>query len=385
MAGPARRSLRVVSAPAVAASEGRVKDPVCGMLVDPKRAAASYVHGGVTHHFCGVRCLERFKAEPDGYLGGGRESCEPQPPAVAPPSAPAGSDAPAAATAAAGWICPMDPEVWQRGPGACPRCGMALEPRTVTLDTAESPELRRMTTRFWVGVALSGPLMLLAMAHLIPLDAARELARSQVRPWLELALATPVVLWGGWPFFERAVGSVVRRSLNMFTLIGLGVAVAYAYSVVATISPGLFPPSFHEVGGGVGVYFEAAAAIVTLVLLGQVMELRARSHTGAAIRALLGLAPRLARRLRPDGTDEDVELATVRPGDRLRVRPGEKIPVDGVVLQGGSAVDESMITGEPMPVEKTDGDRLIGVTVNTTGALVMRAERVGADTLLAQI
>jgi Cu+-exporting ATPase len=262
---------------------------------------------------------------------------------------------------------------------------MALEPRAVTLQAEDNPELRDMTRRFWVGVALSAPLMSIAMAHLLPFDAVHAFVRSPARPWIELVLATPVVLWGGWPFFARAAGSVVRRSLNMFTLIGLGVGVAYAYSVIAAVAPGIFPASFRDEAGHVGLYFEAAAAIVTLVLLGQVMELRARSRTGAAIRALLGLAPKLARRIRPDGTDEDVELAAVHPGDRLRVRPGEKIPVDGTVTEGRSAVDESMITGEPIPVEKTTGDRLIGATVNGTGGLVMTAERVGAETMLAQI
>jgi Cu+-exporting ATPase len=262
---------------------------------------------------------------------------------------------------------------------------MALEPRTISAEPEENPELRDMTRRFWVGVALSAPLMLIAMAHLLPFDAVHAFVRSPARPWIELVLATPVVLWGGWPFFVRAVASVAHRSLNMFTLIGLGVAVAYAYSLIAAVAPGIFPASFRDEAGHVGLYFEAAAAIVTLVLLGQVMELRARSRTGAAIRALLGLAPKLARRIRPDGTDEDVELAAVHPGDRLRVRPGEKVPVDGTVVDGRSAVDESMITGEPIPVEKTTGDRLIGATVNGTGGLVMKAERVGAETMLAQI
>ncbi|HEY5091086.1 MAG TPA: copper-translocating P-type ATPase, partial [Polyangia bacterium] len=258
----------------------------------------------------------------------------------------------------------------------CPICGMALEPKTATLEETENPELRSMQRRFWIGAALTAPLMAIAMADLIP---------GAARSWIELLLATPVVLWGGWPFFERAVRSLRRRNLNMFTLIGLGVAVAYGYSLIATTLPGLFPPSFRDAGGRVGVYFEAAAAIVTLALLGQLLELRARSHAGAAIRALLDLAPKLARRLRPDGQEEDVALSEVRPGDRLRVRPGEKVPVDGTVLDGKSAIDESMLTGESIPLQKQPGARIIGGTLNGTGSLVMRAERAAGDTLLAQI
>ncbi|HMC94639.1 MAG TPA: copper-translocating P-type ATPase [Polyangia bacterium] len=261
-------------------------------------------------------------------------------------------------------------------PGACPICGMALEPKTVALEETENPELRSMRRRFWVGAALSAPLMVIAMADLIP---------GAARSWVELVLATPVVLWGGWPFFERAVGSVRRRSLNMFTLIGLGVAVAYGYSLIAAILPRIFPSSFRDAGGQVGVYFEAAAAIVTLALLGQLLELRARSQAGAAIRALLDLAPKLARRLRPDGQEEDVALSEVRPGDRLRVRPGEKVPVDGTVLDGRSAIDESMLTGESIPLPKQPGAPIIGGTLNGTGSFVMRAERAAGDTLLAQI
>jgi Cu+-exporting ATPase len=283
------------------------------------------------------------------------------------------------------WTCPMHPQIVRDGPGNCPICGMALEPRTVTLEE-ENPELSDMTRRFWVSVALTAPLVLLVMGRHVPgLGFVERLMGSPVGPWLELALATPVVLWGGWPFFVRAWQSVVYRSLNMFTLIGLGVGVAYAYSLVATIAPGIFPESFHDEGGHVGVYYEAAAVIVALVLLGQVLELRARSRTGAAIRALLGLAPKTARRLTPDGREEDVPLEEVRVGDRLRVRPGEKVPVDGVVAEGASNVDESMVTGEPMPVEKKPGDRVIGATVNGTGSIVMTAEKVGADTLLSRI
>ncbi|MDQ3743871.1 MAG: cadmium-translocating P-type ATPase [Acidobacteriota bacterium] len=281
------------------------------------------------------------------------------------------------------YTCPMHPQVVRDHPGNCPICGMALEPRTVT--TAEdNEELTQMRRRFWVGVALTVPLLAVAMGDLVGLHFDRFVS-PRALSWLELALASPVVLWGGWPFFVRGWQSIVNRSLNMFTLIGLGVGVAYAYSLVATLTPGLFPASLRDMGGGVPVYFEAAAVITTLVLLGQVLELKARSRTGAAIRALLGLAPRTARRIREDGTEEDVPLDEVQPGDHLRVRPGEKVPVDGEVIQGASSVDESMVTGEPIPVEKRAGDRVVGATVNGTGTLVMRAERVGADTLLSRI
>jgi len=283
------------------------------------------------------------------------------------------------------YVCPMHPEIVRDEPGSCPICGMALEPRTVTLEE-ENPELVDMTRRFWVSTALTVPVLLIAMAVYLPGGSPwlRWFSADRLS-WAELILATPVVLWGGWPFFVRGWQSVVTRNLNMFTLIGLGVGVAYFYSVVARLFPGAFPDSFRTESGEVGVYFEAAAVIVTLVLLGQVLELRARSRTGAAIKALLGLAPKTARRLNEDGTEEDVPLEEVQPGDLLRVRPGEKIPVDGEVVEGVSSVDEAMITGEPMPVEKTAGDRVIGATVNGTGSLVMRAERVGAETLLSQI
>jgi Cu+-exporting ATPase len=283
------------------------------------------------------------------------------------------------------YTCPMHPQIVRDAPGSCPICGMALEPRTVTAGEEENPELRWMTRRFWVGVALTVPLLLLAMSTMLPLGAKLVQATAGCRGWIELLLATPVVLWGGWPFFVRGWSSIVHRSLNMFTLIALGTGMAYVYSVVAQTVPGIFPASFRGAGGEVGVYFEASAAIVTLVLLGQVLELRARSRTGAAIRALLGLAPKSARRLSEDGREEDVPLDQVQPGDRLRVRPGEKIPADGAVVEGTSAVDESMVTGESIPVEKGPGDRVIGATVNGRGGLVMRAERVGSETLLAQI
>ena len=290
---------------------------------------------------------------------------------------------PAAATE---YTCPMHPEVRQPGPGSCPICGMALEPVAVNAATLEeSAELLDMSRRFWVSGALTIPVVLIALAEYLPGRPLERWPGGAALGWLELALATPVVLWGGWPFFVRGWQSIVNRSLNMFTLIGLGVGVAYAYSVVAMLLPGIFPTSFRTESGEVAVYFEAAAVIVTLVLLGQVLELRARSQTGAAIRALLGLAPKTARLVRADDSEEDVALEQVQPGDRLRIRPGEKVPVDGVVLEGASAVDESMVTGESIPVEKGTGDRVIGATVNGTGSLVMRAERVGADTLLAPI
>ncbi len=282
------------------------------------------------------------------------------------------------------WTCPMHPEIVRDAPGSCPICGMALESRTVTLEE-RNPELDDMTRRFWVSTALTIPVVLLAMGEYVPGHAIDALIEPATMTWVQLALATPVVLWGGWPFFVRGWQSVVNRSLNMFSLIALGVGVAYDYSLVATLSPALFPDSFRMENGQVGVYFEAAAVIVTLVLLGQVLELRARSQTGAAIRALLRLAPKTARRQRSDGSEEEVSLELVQPGDRLRIRPGEKVPVDGTVLEGTSAVDESMVTGEPIPVEKYTSERVIGGTVNGTGSLVMRAERVGADTLLAQI
>jgi Cu+-exporting ATPase len=286
---------------------------------------------------------------------------------------------------AAKWVCPMHPEIVRSEPGTCPICGMALEQRSVTLEDVESAELVDMRRRFWVAVVLSVPVVAIAMRHLVPGLHGESRLPPRAFSWIELALSTPVVLWGGFPFFVRAWKSLVNHSLNMFTLIGLGVAVAYAYSVSAVLFPEAFPASFREHGGVVGVYFEAASVIVTLVLLGQVMELRARSRTGAAIRALLGLAPKMARRLGADGSEEDVPLDHVKVGDRLRVRPGEKVPVDGVVLQGRSAIDESMVTGEPIPVEKGSGDHVIGATINGTGSLVIRAERVGADTLLSRI
>ncbi|MDH3290929.1 MAG: heavy metal translocating P-type ATPase [Gemmatimonadota bacterium] len=353
--------------------EARVKqrDPVCGMTVPPDGAVRE-VHDGTTYVFCSEHCLRKFRDNPARYVSGA-------------PLRGGVESAPDLAQGTA-YICPMHPEIVRTAPGSCPICGMALEPRTATLEEPENPELVDMRRRFWVSAALTLPVFAIAMSEMLPGGGPRAGWLPQgALTWIQLALATPVVLWGGAPFFVRGWQSVVTRHLNMFTLIGLGVAVAYAYSVVAAVFPGLFPDSFRNHAGGVAVYFEAAAVIVTLVLLGQVLELNARSRTGAAIKALLRLAPNTARRIGHDGTETDVPLEQVRPGDRLRVRPGEKVPVDGVVLDGASAVDESMISGEPIPVEKAQGDRLIGATVNGTGSLVMQAERVGADTVLAQI
>lgn len=283
------------------------------------------------------------------------------------------------------YICPMHPEIVRDRPGSCPICGMALEPRTVRLEDEPNPELADMTRRFWISAVLAAPVLFLAMSDMIPGQPMQRVLSPRLITWIEMVLATPVVMWSGWPLFERGWASLVNRSLNMFTLIAMGVGVAYAYSLSAVLLPNLFPASFRDAEGSVPIYFEAAAVITVLVLLGQVLEIRARSRTSSAIKALLGLAPKTARVIRNDGRDEDVPLDRVVPGDRLRVRPGEKVPVDGVVLEGNSSVDESMVTGEPMPVEKKGGDRLIGATVNGTGGFVMRAERVGSDTLLAQI
>jgi Cu+-exporting ATPase len=344
-------------------------DPVCGMTVSKQSAAGSFEHAAVTYFFCSTHCLEAFRNDPARFLQGATRpvdlSSTPKP-------------------KASQYTCPMHPEIVRDQPGNCPICGMALEPRTVSIEEEENPELVDMTRRFGVSLALSVPVFLIGMSDFLPARPLERMISMQWLGWIELVLATPVVLWGGWPFFVRAGASIRNRSLNMFTLIGLGVAVAYVYSVIAKLFPHVFPPSFREMGV-VPVYFEAAAVITTLVLLGQVMELRARSRTGAAIKALLGLAPKTARRIREDGTEADISLEDVRPGDRLRVRPGEKIPVDGVVIEGASAVDESMVTGESIPVEKHAGDRVIGSTVNGTGSFLIRAERVGAETLLARI
>ncbi len=355
-----------------------LKDPVCGMTVKPD-SPHSLDLGGRRYVFCSAGCLKKFREAPERYRSHTHQHERPVAAQVPPPGAVQSST-----TGRTKWTCPMHPEVVRDRPGSCPICGMALEPMTVTADDEPNAELIDMTRRFWVSAVLAIPLLVLAMAE--PLAMRLEmLAGPGFMGWLELLLATPVVLWGGWPFFVRGWQSLVNRSLNMFTLIALGVGVGYAYSLVATLMPGLFPSSFRSESGRVGVYFEAAAVIVTLVLLGQVLELRARSRTGAAIRALLGLAPKTARRVTPDGRDEDVAVDQIVPGDTLRVRPGERVPVDGVVVEGTSAIDESMVTGEPIPVEKAPHDRVIGATVNGTGSFVMRAERVGADTILARI
>jgi Cu+-exporting ATPase len=369
------------------------------MTIDPADAVGHVDYQGHTYFFCAESCLERFKADPARYVqpqpgtqdsetavvvARGTHSPDFQQPTPARTSRIPNPES-RIPTGSTKWTCPMHPEIVRDAPGACPICGMALEPLTLTAEEPENEELRDMTRRFWAAVVLTIPTLGIGMADLIPGRPLERLLSPATATWAQLALATPVVLWGGWPFFVRGWQSIVNRSLNMFTLIALGVGVAYVYSLVATLAPQLFPPSFRNESGTVGVYFEAAAAIVTLVLLGQVMELRARSHTGAAIRALLGLAPKTARRVREDGREEDVALEHVHPGDRLRVRPGEKVPVDGVVLEGKSSVDESMVTGEPIPVEKGSTDRVIGATVNGTGSFIMRAERVGSDTLLAQI
>jgi P-type Cu+ transporter len=351
------------------------RDPVCGMTVDPTNAKHRTEHAGRSYSFCCAGCREKFLTDPARYLT----------PPAAPQAAPA-ANAPATGTQAGVlWTCPMHPQITQAGPGSCPICGMALEPMTPTSVEPENPELGSMTRRFWVGVVLSVPLVALSMGDELGGHSIQSLLSMQGSLLLQILLATPVVLWGGWPFFERGWASVLNRSPNMFTLIAMGTGIAYLYSLVAALFPHIFPASFRTPEGGVAIYFEAAAVITTLVLLGQVMELRARSRTNSAIRALLDLAPKMARILRDDGREEDIPLEQVRHGDRLRIRPGEKVPVDGIVLAGHSAVDESMISGEPVPVEKSPGDKVTGATLNTTGSLVMRAERVGAETLLAQI
>jgi Cu+-exporting ATPase len=415
------------------------RDPVCGMTVDPARAAAQLVYAGTTYYFCCAGCANTFRAEPAKYLSA------PTPTAAATNGAMvqfsragAAGAAPSLAVShenirasgrpvvksavANAYVCPMDPEVREDYPGACPKCGMALEPalpaapvtrveytcpmhpqivrpipgscpicgmalepRTVIAQELENPELVSMTRRFWASVVLTIPVLVLGMSDLIPGQPLQQLLTMRAMGWIELALATPVVLWGGWPFFERGWASLVNRSLNMFTLIALGTGTAFLYSVIAVLFPQLFPVTFREMGGALPVYFEAAAMITTLVLLGQVLELRARSRTSAAIRSLLQLSPKNARLVRADGTELDVPLEHIQVEDLLRVRPGEKVPVDGVVTEGESSVDESLMTGEPIPVEKSPGARVVGGTINGTGTLVMRAERVGGETLLAQI
>jgi Cu+-exporting ATPase len=404
-------------------------DPVCGMKVETATAKFRAQHDGKEYFFCSAGCLAKFQSSPETIL-----SAPPKPMglglvslgtgpgiAFAPVKSAATADGAGESRARAyvcpmcaevrqagpgpcpkcgmalepespvlpatktEWTCPMHPEIVRPGPGSCPICGMALEPRTVTLAEEENPELRDMTRRFRISTVLTVPLLAIAMGSMLSPHSFMSGVWREGLPWLELLLATPVVLWGGWPFFQRGWASVVNRSTNMFTLIAMGTGVAYLYSVVATLFPGIFPVSFRSMGGRPDVYFEAAAAIVTLVLLGQVLELRARSQTSSAIRALLDLSPKMARVIAEDGSERDIPLEQVKAGDKLRVRPGEKVPVDGAVLEGSSAVDESMITGESLPVEKTPGSRVIGATVNGNGSLIMRAQRVGSETMLAQI
>ncbi len=351
-------------------------DPVCGMTVDAT-SRHRHEHGGQEYLFCSARCLEKFRADPDAYLGKQVTHVHEHghPPVPRQDVQSVGSDAPAGTV----YTCPMHPEVRQDHPGNCPKCGMALEPELPNLEDEENPELRDFRRRFWWTLPLTVIVTLLAMlGHRIALfDMATQ-------SWVEFVLSVPIVLWAGWPFFVRGAQSIVHRSPNMWTLIGLGTGSAFVYSAAATVVPGVFPESFQSMGR-VAVYFEAAAVIISLTLLGQMLELKARSQTSAAIRSLMGLAPKTARRINPDGTEEDVPLTHVHVGDTLRVRPGEKVPVDGLVIDGGSAVDESMLTGEPVPVDKRPGDRLIGATLNTNGALTMRSEKVGSQTMLAQI
>ncbi|MBH0201770.1 MAG: heavy metal translocating P-type ATPase [Nitrospira sp.] len=390
----------------VQAAPGEI-DPVCGMTVQPATAAGSYEYRGKTYYFCATRCLEKFRSDSEYYL------LPPERRTPKPVSAPAGGtvkyvcpmdsevsetkpgacpicgmalepDDVTAASTRTDYTCPMHPEIMQAQPGNCTICGMALEPRTVTVEDA-NPELVDMTRRFWRGVILGSPIFALMLSDMLPGRPLQHLVSGQTLGWFQLVLATPVVLWIGRPLFERAWTSLVSRHLNMFTLIGLGTAAAYLYSVAATLAPGLFPDSFRGHGGELALYFEPAVAIIALVLLGQVLELRARSRTSSALKALLGLSPKTARVVRPDGREEDISLENVQVGDRLRVRPGEKVPVDGVVLEGTSVVDESMVTGESIPVEKQSGHKVVGATVNGTGSFVMRAERIGRETLLSQI
>jgi len=347
-----------------------VKDPVCGMNVNPATAAGSIERHGATYYFCSERCLAKFKQNPEQFVGDSPKSMIL---AAARLSAPPG----------ARYTCPMHPEIVRDGPGACPICGMALEPIAPHPESADAnPELQDMTRRFWAGLAFTIPIL---VEMVLPERIVMAMMAPAAMQRMMLILATPVVLWAGWPFLERGYRSLKTLNLNMFTLIASGVSVAYLYSVLATLAPQIFPVSLRDAHGLIPAYFEAAASIVVLVLLGQVLELRARSQTSGAIRALLRLAPKTARRIGADGHESDVPLDEVRPGDKLRVRPGEKVPVDGSVIEGASAIDEAMVTGEPVPVQKKAGDRVIGGTVNTTGGIVMRAERVGTETLLAQI
>jgi len=343
-----------------------VKDPVCGMNVDPNAGKPHLVHDGVTYHFCSDKCFDKFKADPAKYQDG--------PPAAEP--APEGTI----------YTCPMHPEIEQVGPGDCPLCGMALEPKGVPAeDEGPNPELIDFTRRLWVAVALTVPMLILTMPPYLGFNQLREFFGEWTTLWIEFVISTPVILWVGWPFFVRGYKSFRTLNLNMFSLIAMGVGAAYVFSIVAVLMPQIFPEGFRNPDGSVGVYFEAAVVIVTLVMLGQVMELTARERTGSAIRALLDLAAKTARVIRADGTEEEIPLEEVVVGDRLRVRPGDKVPVDGVVISGRSSIDESMISGEPVPVEKVEGEKVTGATINGTGSLIMEAQRVGADTMLSQI
>jgi Cu+-exporting ATPase len=347
-----------------AADDGRVLDPVCGMRVDPHTAKHRAEHGGRTYYFCCNGCRTKFEADPGKYLNK----------ADAPPPAPVPEGTI--------YTCPMHPEIRQVGPGSCPICGMALEPDVITAESGPNPELADMTRRFWIALALTIPVFVLEMgSHVLGL----HMLDPRTSAYVQLAFATPVVVWAGWPFFERGWQSLQTRNLNMFTLIALGTGVAFAYSLVATLAPEVFPATFRDAHGAVAVYFEAAAVITVLVLLGQVLELKARDRTSGAIKALLGLAPKTALRIRADGSDEEVDLAVIAVGDRLRVRPGEKVPVDGTITEGRGTLDEATVTGEPMPVEKETGAAVIGGTINRAGGFVMSAEKVGRDTLLARI
>src|SRR5262245_31871678 len=352
--------------PGPAPGTNAATDPVCGMTVDPSNPRHRAEYAGRPYYFCSAGCRTKFLAEPERYLASKEAEVSPAP-----------------VTEGTIYTCPMHPEIRQLGTGSCPICGMALEPVLVNLGQAPNPELVDMTRRFWIALGLTVPVLVVEMGgHLLGLD---RIIDRQTSNWLQLLFATPVVLWAGWPFFVRGWQSVVTRNLNMFTLIAMGTGVAWIYSLAATVVPGAFPPGFREHDGSVPVYFEAAAVITVLVLLGQVLELKARERTSGAIRALLDLAPKLARRVRPDATEEEVPLDRIAVGDVLRVRPGEKVPVDGVVIEGQAAVDESMVTGESMPVDKKAGSKLIGGTLNGSGGFLMRAEKVGRDTMLARI
>ena len=357
------------------AGEAKITDPVCGMTVDPATTRHQYEHDGATYHFCSARCRERFAADPAGWLDGSARAREDSEKSIAAKKA----------GKVVKYTCPMHPEIVQGGPGTCPKCGMALEPMGIPAeDEGPNPELVDFKRRFWIGAVLTVPLLVLTMGPLVGLPV-REWIGERPTLWIELVLGTPVILWAGWPFLVRGARSFATWNLNMFSLIGMGVSAAWLFSVVAVLTPEIFPDGFRDAEGHVGVYFEAGAVIVVLVLLGQMLELGARERTGAAIRALLDLAAKTARVIRDDGREEEIPLDEVQVGDRLRVRPGDKVPVDGEVVDGRSSIDESMITGEPVPVEKVKGDPVTGATINGTGSLIIVAKRVGADTMLSQI